>query len=81
MEGTKSKWTPIVFDAQRKFKMSIFRAFRRGHVDMLGRPLSKRLFHNRKNTCKRNGSDSRYLNTLKKLAYADYRRKKAEGRI
>ena len=81
MEENDSKWTPIVFTSVGKFKMSIFRAFRRGHVDMIGNKLPNRLFHNRKNTCKRNGAHSRKLNELKKKAYADYRRAKAEGRI
>ena len=75
------KWRPLVFSGEKRFKMSLFRAFRRGHLDLYGSPVSKRLFHNRKNTCKRKNRDSRYLNTLKKKAYADFRRKKAEGRI
>jgi hypothetical protein len=79
-EESKVKWFPRVFSGVARFK-SVFRAFRRGHVDMAGNPLPGRLFHNKKNTCKRKGRDSRYLNTLKKKAYADYRRAKAEGRI
>lgn len=73
-------WRPLVFNGVAKFK-SVFRAFRRGHVDLKGNPVPVRLFHNRPNTCKRRGCDSRYLNTLKKKAYADYRRAKAEGRV
>jgi len=78
-ENNNYKWYPRVFSGVAKFK-SVFRAFRRGHVSLAGEPLPGRLFHNKKNTCKR-GKDSRYLNTLKKKAYADYRRAKAEGRV
>lgn len=68
------------FNAVNKFK-SIFRAFRRGRVDQMGNPIPVRLFHNRKNTCKRKGRHSRYYNELKKKAYADYRGLKEAGRI
>ena len=74
------KWKPTVFGGVSKHK-SIFRAFRRGHIDMLGMPLPNRLFHNRKNTCKRRGRNSRELNELKKKAYDSYRKAKTQGGI
>jgi hypothetical protein len=76
-EENNYKWHPRVFSGVSRFK-SIFRAFRRGHVALSGDPVPVRLFHNRANTCKRKGCDSRYLNSLKKKAYADYRRAKIE---
>lgn len=76
MEETNFKWKPVVFAGVKAFKMSIFRAFRRGHVDMTGMPVSRRLFHNRKNTCKRKGRSSRAMNDLKRKAYDDYRKAK-----
>ena len=79
-EESNYKWTPRVFGGVSKYK-SVFRAFRRGHITIAGEPVPTRLFHNRPNSCKRKGRDSRYLNSLKKKAYADYRRAKAEGRI
>ena len=77
MEESNFKFSFLGFSAVSRFK-SINRAFRRGHVNQYGQPLPNRLFHNRANTSKRKGVDSRYLNTLKRKAYDDYRRLKAE---
>ena len=66
------------FEAVRTFK-SVGRAFRRGNMTNYGEVVPKRAFHNRKNTSKRKGANSRAFNEFKKQLYAEYKRHAAES--
>lgn len=58
------------FQAVSKFK-SIGRAYRRGHISLIGEIYPKRPFNNRANTSKH--SHSRAFNELKKSIYEQYK--------
>lgn len=64
------------FNAVSKHK-SVGRAFRRGHISLIGEIYPKRPFNNRANTSTRKGRHSRVMNELKKDIYEQYKSRKA----
>ena len=65
--------TNLLF-ANRKVK-SLGRAYRRGHLTILGNLISHRPFNNRANTSNRKGVQSRIENEIKKRDYEAAKRR------
>lgn len=77
VEGISRGVLPLrYFNAVSRYK-SVSRAYRRGHISLVGEIYPKRPFNNRANTSSRKGRHSRAVNELKKEIYEQYKSRKA----